>query len=182
VEVGLEPACVIVCPERAIIAGDLDDPGAPIARLVATEQVQVRKAEQGTRPKLYYLGADAAALTPSMQATTESYMFATRPQAEVDLVRMVAAVQAAEGGGSTLARPVYDAPHLARPWGWKVAAYLWTKSIAAGALLAAAVAALLGAPASSFLLGITPPLVALVFLALTTGLLVLDLKRPDRFH
>ena len=52
VEVGLEPACVIVCPERAIIAGDLDDPRAPIARLVATEQVQVRKPEQGTRPKL----------------------------------------------------------------------------------------------------------------------------------
>ena len=29
VEVGLEPACVIVCPEQAIISGDLDDPGAP---------------------------------------------------------------------------------------------------------------------------------------------------------
>ena len=66
VEVGLEPACVIVCPVQAIIAGDLDDPGAPIARLVATEQVQVRKPEQGTRPKVFYLGA-AAALTPSMQ-------------------------------------------------------------------------------------------------------------------
>ena len=25
-EVGLEPACVIVCPEHAIIAGDLSDP------------------------------------------------------------------------------------------------------------------------------------------------------------
>ena len=62
VEVGLEPACVIVCPEQAIIAGDLDDPGARIARLVATEQVQVRKAEQGTRPKVYYIGADASAL------------------------------------------------------------------------------------------------------------------------
>src|SRR5712691_3496067 len=83
-EVGLEPACVIVCPERAIIAGDLDDPAAPIARLVATEPVQVRKAEQGTRPKVFYLGADAAALTPSMQASAESYVFASRPQAEID--------------------------------------------------------------------------------------------------
>src|SRR5262245_61996674 len=26
VDVGLEPACVVVCPEHAIIAGDLDDP------------------------------------------------------------------------------------------------------------------------------------------------------------
>src|SRR5262245_26976371 len=74
IEVGLEPACVIVCPERAIVAGDLDDPAAPIARLVATEQVQVRKPEQGTRPKLFYVGADAAALTPSLQAPAESYV------------------------------------------------------------------------------------------------------------
>jgi Fe-S-cluster-containing dehydrogenase component len=34
VEVGLEPAYVIVCPERAIVAGDLDDARSEIARLV----------------------------------------------------------------------------------------------------------------------------------------------------
>ena len=182
IEVGLEPACVIVCPEQAIIAGDLDNPRTPIARLVATEQVQVRKAEQGTRPKVFYLGADAAALTPSMQATTESYLFATRPQGEVDLMRMVAAVQKMEHSEGELSRPVYDAPHATRPWGWKVAAYLWTKSIASGALLIAALATFFGASPSGFLLGVIPPLLALVFLALTTALLVLDLKRPDRFH
>jgi formate-dependent nitrite reductase membrane component NrfD len=32
------------------------------------------------------------------------------------------------------------------------------------------------------LLGVTSPALALIFLALTTGLLVFDLKRPDRFH
>jgi Fe-S-cluster-containing dehydrogenase component/formate-dependent nitrite reductase membrane component NrfD len=181
VEVGLEPACVIVCPEQAIIAGDLDDPGTQIARLVATEQVQVRKAEQGTRPKVFYLGADAAALTPSMQSQSEQYVFATRPAAEVDLVRMVTAVQQMEHGNG-LSRPVYDAPHMTRPWSWKVSAYLWTKSIAAGPLLIAGIAALLGASPGSFLLGVVPPLIALLFLALTTGLLVFDLKRPDRFH
>jgi Fe-S-cluster-containing dehydrogenase component/formate-dependent nitrite reductase membrane component NrfD len=177
VEVGLEPACVIVCPERAIIAGDLDDPAAPIARLVAGEQVQVRKPEQGTRPKVFYLGADASALTPSMQASVESYAFATRPPEEIDLVRMVSATQ-----DGALSRPVYDAPHLPRPWGWKVSAYLWTKSIAAGTLMMAVFAVLLGAPRSSFLLSTAPPILALLFLALTTGLLVFDLKRPDRFH
>ncbi|HEV8142145.1 MAG TPA: 4Fe-4S dicluster domain-containing protein [Methylomirabilota bacterium] len=181
VEVGLEPACVIVCPEQAIIAGDLDDPGTQIARLVATEQVQVRKAEQGTRPKVFYLGADAAALTPSMQSQSEQYIFATRPAAEVDLVRMVTAVQQMEHGDG-LSRPVYDAPHMTRPWSWKVSAYLWTKSIAAGVLMIAGLVSLLGASPSSFVLGAAPPLVALLFLALTTGLLVFDLKRPDRFH
>jgi len=181
VEVGLEPACVIVCPEQAIIAGDLDDPDAPIARLVATEPVQVRKAEQGTRPKVFYLGADAATLTPSMQSQTEHYAFATRPAAEVDLVRMVSAIQKMEHDDG-LSRPVYDAPHMPRPWGWKVSAYLWTKSIASGVMLIAGLAALLGIPASSFLVGVMPPIVALLFLTLTTGLLVFDLKRPDRFH
>jgi len=174
---------VIVCPEQAIIAGDLDDPGTRIARLVATEQVQVRKAEQGTRPKLFYLGADASALTPTMQAPTETYLFATRPAAEIDLARMVAAVQQMEPGvEASLGRPVYDAPHMTRPWGWRVSAYLWTKSVAAGTLLIAGLAALLGASPSGFMLGTAPPLLALIFLALTTVLLVLDLKRPDRFH
>jgi len=179
VEVGLEPACVIVCPAQAIIAGDLDDPGAPIARLVATEPVQVRKAEQGTRPKLFYVGADAAALTPSMQTSSEHYLFASRSPAEVDLVRMVAEIQDGDGA---LSRSVYDVPHQPRPWGWKVSTYLWTKSIAAGTMLMAAFGVLVGAPPSSLLVGVIPPLLALLFLALTTGLLVFDLKRPERFH
>src|SRR5207253_9872695 len=97
IEVGLEPACVIVCPEQAIVAGDLDDPESQIARLVARAPVQVRKADQGTRPKVFYLGADASTLTPELQSTTERYLWAERPQGELDLVRMVAAVQADTG-------------------------------------------------------------------------------------
>lgn len=81
--------------------------------------------------------------------------------------------------GLAPARTTYDVAH-ARPWGWKVSGYLWTKSIAAGALLAAALAPWLGLPVSAaFTLGL--PLVGLVFLALTTALLVVDLKRPERF-
>ena len=182
VEVGLEPACVIVCPEQAIIAGDLDDPSSRIARLVATEQVQVRKAEQGTRPKVFYLGADASALTPQLQQPARTYMWAERPSAEVDLVDLVARAHASDGRGDTgLARPVYDAPHAPHPWGWRVSTYLWTKSIAAGALLLAALGAVVGVPPGR-LFGVTAPIVTLLFLAVTTGLLVFDLKRPDRFH
>jgi formate-dependent nitrite reductase membrane component NrfD len=56
-----------------------------------------------------------------------------------------------------------------------VSAYLWTKSIAAGALLVA------GFGAWDRLFTVAAPALSLIFLALTTALLVLDLKRPDRF-
>src|SRR5262245_40962576 len=52
VEVGLEPACVIVCPEQAIIAGDLDDPASKVSRILATQQSSVRKPEKQTKPKV----------------------------------------------------------------------------------------------------------------------------------
>jgi Fe-S-cluster-containing dehydrogenase component/formate-dependent nitrite reductase membrane component NrfD len=182
VEVGLAPACVVVCPEQAIVAGDLDDPSTPIARLVATEQVQVRKPEQGTRPKLFYLGADASALSPSLQTASERFMWAERSAADLDLVRMVAAAQRPVEADGTLSRPVYDVSHMPRPWGGRVAAYLWTKSVAAGALLVAALGLLVGAAEGGRLTGVVAPLVALLFLAITTGLLIADLKRPDRFY
>jgi Fe-S-cluster-containing dehydrogenase component/formate-dependent nitrite reductase membrane component NrfD len=174
VEVGLEPACVIVCPEQAIVAGDLDDPRTPIARLVARERVEVRKPEQGTRPKVFYVGADSSALTPPLQRPATTFMFGQRPAAEADLMRMVAAVQE-PGGDGALSRPVYDAPHAPRPWGWKVSAYLWTKSIAAGALLVG------GLGGWEPLFNVVAPIISLLFLAITAALLVFDLKRPDRF-
>jgi Fe-S-cluster-containing dehydrogenase component/formate-dependent nitrite reductase membrane component NrfD len=182
VEVGLAPACVIVCPEEAIVAGDLDDPRSRIARLVATAPVQVRKPDQGTQPKVFYVGADGSALAPSLQAPGERYLWAQRPAHEVDLVRMVADVADRARGDGAVARTVYDAPHAPPPWGWRVAAYLWTKSIASGTLLLAALAVLTGGAGAGLLVGVAAPLVALVFLALTAGLLVADLKRPDRFH
>ena len=42
-DIGLEPACVVVCPEHAIIAGDMDDPRTEISQILATEKVTVRK-------------------------------------------------------------------------------------------------------------------------------------------
>jgi Fe-S-cluster-containing dehydrogenase component/formate-dependent nitrite reductase membrane component NrfD len=61
VENGLEPACVVVCPTHSIIAGDMDDPASEISRVLAKNDVTVRKPEQGTAPKLFYVqGADVA--------------------------------------------------------------------------------------------------------------------------
>ena len=64
-DIGLQPACVVVCPTQSIIAGDLDDPDSYISFLVAHEKVNVRKPEQGTAPKLFYIDGDEVTLTPT---------------------------------------------------------------------------------------------------------------------
>ncbi len=76
-EIGLEPACVVVCPEHAIIAGDMDNPTTEIARMLATEKVTVRKPEQGTAPKLFYIDGNDVALHPTAtERTPETYLWA----------------------------------------------------------------------------------------------------------
>ncbi len=193
VESGLEPACVVVCPVQAIVPGDLDDPHSTISRLVASQQTQVRKPEQGTRPKLYYLGAEAAALTPGMQERRRGFVFSqvgsipspgqpNRPPAPA-IARASSSATAATHGMDllALARTVYDVAHPARPWGRKVAAYLWTKSIAAGAFLVASLGLAAGLLTADALVGLAVPVIGLAFLLLTSLLLVFDLKRPERF-
>ncbi|MFQ5520066.1 MAG: 4Fe-4S dicluster domain-containing protein [Candidatus Methylomirabilia bacterium] len=182
VEVGLEPACVIVCPTQAIVTGDLDDPDSKIAHLVATEPVQVRKPEQGTRPKLFYLGADTASLTPQALEQGDSYLFAETGMDSSAVLKPRPPDPSTMKDLQTMARTVYDVAHLNRPWGWKVSTYLWTKSVAAGALLLSAVGMAGRWATADSLAGVAAPVLALVFLALTMGLLVFDLKRPDRFH
>src|SRR5499433_4245428 len=76
VEANLEPACVIVCPTQAILAGDLDDPSSKISRTVATQKVSVRKPEKGTDPKLFYVGIEGDVLQPSRLSRRNTYVFA----------------------------------------------------------------------------------------------------------
>ncbi|HEV7126165.1 MAG TPA: 4Fe-4S dicluster domain-containing protein, partial [Ktedonobacterales bacterium] len=75
VDQGLQPACVVVCPEQAIVAGDLHDPTSQIARLVGRESVRVRRPEQGTGPNVYYIGADESAIDPEALPAADLYMF-----------------------------------------------------------------------------------------------------------
>lgn len=171
-EIDLEPPCATVCPAEAILVGDLEDPESRVARIVATQEVNVRKPHKGTRPNVFYVDAEPRALVPGASDPSTGYLWA-------------------EGGGQTGAvdgtlvselapvRTTYDVPHH-RPWGWRVSAYLWTKSIAAGAFMVAALAAWFDMPQNvGERVGL--PLVGLLFLALTSVLLVADLKRPERF-
>jgi Fe-S-cluster-containing dehydrogenase component/formate-dependent nitrite reductase membrane component NrfD len=170
VENNMEPACVIVCPTQAIFAGDLDDAGSTVSRIVATQKVSVRKPEKGTKPKLFYVGIEPDLLDPTKLSRQTTDMFSDRRVKP----------EASEAADAALTREVYDVAHPV-PWGWKIAAYLWTKSIAAGVMLVAAIVILLSGESGERLFCVAAPLVALVALAATSMLLIFDLKRPGRF-
>ncbi len=68
VERGQEPACVVVCPTHSIIAGDMDDPGSELSRVLARNSVTVRKPEQGTSPKLFYIDGHDVSMHPTAVA------------------------------------------------------------------------------------------------------------------
>ena len=210
VDQGLLPACVVVCPEKAIIAGDIDDPTSEIHELLGREPTSVRKPEQGTKPKVFYIGAEDAALTPEALARGQAYMWSELRGDEANYVNGIdahtlcavpyvpfAIDNAADGVAPASAsaraaaadpalalpgapRVAYDVPHP-QPWGWKVSTYLWTKSIGAGALGVAAALLLAGWGADDDLLRLAAPLLGLLGIALTALLLVADLKRPERF-
>jgi formate-dependent nitrite reductase membrane component NrfD len=168
VEQNLEPACVIVCPTQAILAGDLDNSSSKTGAVIANRKTAVRKPEKGTIPKLHYVGIHEDLLHPTRLAKQNTLLFADRRDTPMTL--------GAFDAGQT--REVYDVPHPA-PWGWKIAAYLWTKSIAAGVLLVSALLMFLGSPGA--LSNIMSPAISLVAVAATLALLIFDLKRPDRF-
>ena len=75
VDVGLEPACVNVCPTQAIVSGDLDDPNSRISKLKSREQVAARKTEKGTLPALYYVDGDTDSLEPAATEAIEQSMW-----------------------------------------------------------------------------------------------------------
>jgi formate-dependent nitrite reductase membrane component NrfD/ferredoxin len=77
VDIGLQPSCVVVCPEQAIIAGDMNDPYTEISQLLSRQDVTVRKPEQGTAPKLFYIEGNDVLLHPTAtERTPKTYMWA----------------------------------------------------------------------------------------------------------
>jgi Fe-S-cluster-containing dehydrogenase component/Ni/Fe-hydrogenase subunit HybB-like protein len=171
VEKGLQPACVIVCPENAIIAGDLHDPQSRISRMLAENETLVRRPEQQTSPNVHYKGVLPEALQPGLAERPEMYLWSERPPSKPEPWPEDVAT-------APDVRTVLDAGHEVQ-WGWHVALYLVTKGIAAGAALLAPFLA--GFGLTGFAEEWLPELVALFFLLLTTWLLVDDLARPQYF-
>ncbi|MCK6627006.1 MAG: polysulfide reductase NrfD [Anaerolineae bacterium] len=236
-DIGLQPACVVVCPTQSIIAGDLDDPNSRIRRLLAHEKVSARKPEQGTAPKLFYIDGDDVGLTPT--AAQASFMWSdlvseqsvaaytnghgngryeiiplTAVQSNNQLLTAVRknnpshasrlTPHAASGvairspqpqgignhgpihlGTSRMAehlmQTTYNAQHKI-PWHWPVPAYLVTKGIGSG--LFALLAIFFGLNLVDFnpVLALAGNFTSLLFIGLTTLLLVLDLDQPLKFH
>lgn len=172
-EVGLQPACVTVCPEQAIIAGDTDDENEPITRLIAEQQTSQRKLEKGTKPRVWYVDALPEAIEPSATQQPKTWLWSDR-------ARQAAPVPAGMEAPDDLVTSL-NASHK-KAWGWHIWLYLWTKNVAAGAMIVAPLLAMLDVtPTLSTIRDVVPEMVSLVFLGITGFLLIHDLGRPERF-
>ena len=138
-DIGLEPACVTVCPTEAILVGDLNDPTSPVAQIVGAgagpgappgEGDPARCVLQGRAPGDAGPAGGAPAGRrpvrlghPGGTGRAARYLRPSRPGRTSSAAALLS----------------YDVPHQA-PWGWRVSLYTWTKSIAAGAFLRAGAA------------------------------------------
>ncbi len=179
-DIGLEPACVVVCPTQAILVGDMHDGTSAVSRLINRDTVTVRRPEKATRPKLFYRDAHQVTLDPIAAKRPEGGLFMWSEQLESS--HHVVSGHPNPGTSSASALLSYDVPHSA-PWDWRVSLYTWTKGVAAGAYLVPAVLVLLGwigpdAPLWRFV----SPIVGGVFLAVTGVVLLWDLEHPARFY
>ncbi|HTT55133.1 MAG TPA: 4Fe-4S dicluster domain-containing protein [Streptosporangiaceae bacterium] len=179
-DVGLEPACVTVCPTGAILVGDLNDPSSAAGGLIRREPVAVRRPEKGTRPGVFYKGAHQATLDPLAARRPASGLLAWATQGGER--EPVPAGHPGRPGSSAEALLSYDIGHHA-PWGWRVSLYTWTKSLAAGGLLVPVLLILAGRLAwDSPLARWAAPAVSLFFLGVTGLLLIWDLRHPLRCY
>jgi Fe-S-cluster-containing dehydrogenase component/formate-dependent nitrite reductase membrane component NrfD len=179
-DVGLEPACVVVCPTEAIVVGDLNDGTSRVSEAVGRATVAVRRPEKETRPKLFYKGAHQATLDPIAARRPAGELFMWSEQGR--LPHQVTSGHPGQPNNAAAAMLSYDVAHRA-PWDFRVSLYTWIKGIAAGAYLVPALLLLLGRlDAASALWQWAAPVLGGAFLAATVGLLILDLSHPERFY
>ncbi len=178
IEMDLEPSCVVVCPTQAIKVVDHDDPNDPVGKIIGREDVAVRSPEQNTKPKVYYRGADQASLDPTRtQIKPDGLIWADMTEYHR---RTPELTHHGHPDAGIVARTAYTTAHKTT-WNKMVSGYLVTKAIAGGVMLMAALMVLLGHADEQAAVGVVPPMVAGVFLAVTGALLIGDLKQPGRF-
>ncbi|MCI5081725.1 MAG: 4Fe-4S dicluster domain-containing protein, partial [Saprospiraceae bacterium] len=209
IDIGLEPACVNVCPEHAIISGDMENPESEISQLLGREQVSVRKAAKGTQPNLFYINGDEASLNPIATEKSDDYFWNAQTrgvghfakaaekmaysngdviQAIMENGQQVKGKEVHERGPAksidvlmNKPRRVYDSPDKGILWGWEVSGYVLTKAISTGVFLVLFMGWLLGTTGMAEATNWWTYGLGLGFLAATGVLLIMDLDRPDRF-
>ncbi|MFY9621992.1 MAG: 4Fe-4S dicluster domain-containing protein [Pyrinomonadaceae bacterium] len=180
IDVGLEPACVVVCPTQAILIGDMNDQTSYVAQIVNREAVNVRRPEKETLPKLFYKGAHQATLDPLAARRPEAGLFMWSEQQQS--AEHVVSGNPTYNNTSAAALLSYDVAHSI-PWDWRVSLYTWTKGIASGVYLVAAVLVLFGFLGRDNVHWLwTAPILSGVFLGITGLLLLWDLEHPARFY
>jgi Fe-S-cluster-containing dehydrogenase component/formate-dependent nitrite reductase membrane component NrfD len=207
IDVGLEPACVVVCPEHAILAGDLNDPASEISRKLSTAQATVRKPEQGTGPKLFYINGNDWSLHPTAARAHDTYVWADRVSEQntstYELPVFPVSTKTSRSGtplrspqeqGRPMNGPIqiggrvaehmvqtsYNAQHRIQ-WHWELPSYIVTKNIAGGLFMLLSLGAGLGIFAFDSLTFLAAGFAAMVFMLITTILLIKDLSQPKRF-
>jgi len=208
IDVGLEPACVNVCPEHAIISGDMENSETEIAQLLSEHITKVRSEEKNTKPNVFYIDAEDVSLVPTATLQhTDSFWgsqsrgvghFAKEAEkmafSNADVVTELINLNGKLKDGDTdihapksvevlmnNSKRVYDSPQKGILWGWEVSAYVWTKAISAGAILIPAIAFLVfGFDFTSEAINWSVGISLLALIA-TGILLIKDLDRPDRF-
>ena len=207
IDVGLEPACVVVCPEHAILAGDLNDPASEISRKLSTAQATVRKPEQGTGPKLFYINGNDWSLHPTAASAHDSYMWAdkiTEQNTSVyELPVFPTSTKMSKSGtplrvpqeqGRPMNGPIqiggrvaehmvqtaYNAQHKIQ-WHWELPSYIVTKNIAGGLFMLLSLGAMFNIFNFDSVTFLATGLTAMIFMLITTMLLIKDLSQPKRF-
>lgn len=195
IDMGLEPACVVVCPVEAILVGDINDPTSKVATEIGRNPTNVRRPEKDTRPKVHYKGASQATLDPLAASRPDVDIFAWASQypqnahtvnsgTPVDplALRDRTGDVHSTGNSSAAAILAYDIGHDV-PWDWRVGLYTWTKSISAGLYAVIAALMLFGVVApDDALWQWAAPLGGLAFLGITGAVLIWDLEHPERFY
>jgi Fe-S-cluster-containing dehydrogenase component/formate-dependent nitrite reductase membrane component NrfD len=207
IDVGLEPACVVVCPEHAILAGDLNDPASEISRKLSTAQATVRKPEQGTGPKLFYINGNDWSLHPSAASASDSFMWADKITEQntstYELPVFPASTKTSKSGtplrapqeqGRPMNGPIqiggrvaehmvqtaYNAQHKIQ-WHWELPSYIVTKNIAGGLFMLLSLGSMFNILNFDAVTFLATGFTAMVFMLITTILLIKDLSQPKRF-
>lgn len=206
-DVGLEPACVVVCPEHAIIAGDMNDPASEISHVLATAQATVRKPEQGTGPKLFYINGNDWSLHPTASPVNNSYMWADKITEQITstyelpvfptsnkLSKSGTPIRTPQEQGRPLNGPIqiggrvaeqmvqtaYNAQHHIQ-WHWELPLYLVTKNIAGGLFMLLCLGAMFDLFPFDSPTFLATGFTSMVFTLITVILLLKDLSQPKRF-